>query len=122
MAASTAIDPWRADVAAIRLFGAPGDEQRACYHIPSGDLHLLEPVAGRILELLCERALDSGELIRRLREEFEFEEGIALAEWVDRILLRLANSHLILPAEPFEAHGAPQGISSQAQARQDRRK
>ena len=97
------LDRWQANTGSFRCYGAPGELTRACYHAPSGDLHLLEPVPARVLALLVEEGpLESGEILVRLREEFAFDGGINLPEWVDRILHDLARHQLIFPVEPLD--------------------
>ena len=97
------LDRWQANTKSFRCFGASGELSQACYHAASGDLHLLEPVPARVLTLLIEEGpLESGEILLRLREEFEFDAGINLSEWVDRILGDLARHHLISPIESVD--------------------
>ena len=97
------LDRWQANAESFRCYGAPGEPTLACYHVPSGDLHLLEPVPARVLALLVEEGpLESGEILLRLRGEFEFDAGIHLSEWVDRILHDLARHQLISPIEPLD--------------------
>lgn len=61
------------------------DGLTALFHRPSGMTHILAPPAPQILRALAGAAADSGELLRRIGEHFEVEEGGAEAAVAARL-------------------------------------
>ncbi|RMG29231.1 MAG: HPr-rel-A system PqqD family peptide chaperone [Gammaproteobacteria bacterium] len=86
---------WRA-APGLRLCRWPGEESCACFHAPSGDLHLLEAAAGRLLAWLLEDGPQpAASLARRLEADFAAEPGLDVAAWTEACLQRLARLHLV---------------------------
>ena len=55
------------------LVTVPLDGLSLVYHEPSGATHIVAPPAPEILEALMAGPADVGELLRRLREKYEFD-------------------------------------------------
>jgi PqqD family protein of HPr-rel-A system len=58
---------------ARELVTVPLDGLSLVYHEPSGATHIVAPPAPEILEALMAGPADVAELLRRLREKFEFD-------------------------------------------------
>ena len=55
------------------LVAVPLDGLSLVYHAPSGATHIVAPPAPEILEALAAGPADAAELLRRLREKFDFD-------------------------------------------------
>jgi len=88
-------DRWTARDLPLHLY-RDGDEW-VCFQARSGDTHLFDLLPGTLLELLREDTCTSGELVRALRERFDFEESFNLAEYVDEVLWKFEQNALIRP-------------------------
>lgn len=55
------------------LVTVPLDGLSLVYHEPSGATHIVAPPAPEILEALVAGPADAAELLRRLREKYEFD-------------------------------------------------
>ncbi|HYD12316.1 MAG TPA: HPr-rel-A system PqqD family peptide chaperone [Allosphingosinicella sp.] len=55
------------------MVAVPLDGLSLVYHAPSGATHIVAPPAPEILAALAQGPADAAELLRRLREKYEFD-------------------------------------------------
>ena len=61
---------WSSGPATDLLWRCWDDEEYVVYHVPSGDTHLLNPIAAAVLQALQEKPHSIPELADRLEHEF----------------------------------------------------